>query len=322
MLNSRYYLKICNHHARKDVVQNIENVLEEWEQFGTFLNSLPNDLKGHERITIEFAKQSLRDEHLDELAKLLEREYGSIREGETVLTDLNNDGQYSLYNIQGKRHARGGTPLFLPEQSFVFSDFNKMKLTKEEMADMGMETKKRLTPAKVSKTRRRRPRGRKTSLTFTRRFIGTIKNFFSKISTVLLRPRAASFTQPRLSFGRVALESAVTGLTIFLLSIILLSVLVYPRLFTDFAVEFYSTTSHLQGFMQALANALVPIASGLNSIAPSFRNAFGGLVTSQSLTGGNLLWRYAFCQSASALVSAISALAYVRYIIKPHRSSK
>jgi len=71
--------------------------------------------------------------------------------GETVLTDLNNDGQYSLYNIQGKRHARGGTPLFLPEQSFVFSDFNKMKLTKEEMADMGMETKKRLTPAKVSK---------------------------------------------------------------------------------------------------------------------------------------------------------------------------
>jgi len=71
--------------------------------------------------------------------------------GETVLTDLNGDGKFGLYDIQGKRHARGGTPLFLPEQSFVFSDFNKMKFTKEEMEQMGVESKKRLTPAKISK---------------------------------------------------------------------------------------------------------------------------------------------------------------------------
>ena len=71
--------------------------------------------------------------------------------GETVLADLNGDGSFNLYDIKGPRHSKGGVPLFLPEQSFVYSDFNKMKFTKDEMAEMGIESKKRLTPAKISK---------------------------------------------------------------------------------------------------------------------------------------------------------------------------
>ena len=147
---------------------------------------------------------------------------------------------------------------------------------------------------------------------------------FSAKLAVLLRSSGGSFVQQRRSFGRVALESAVTVLTVFLLSIILLSVLVYPNLFTDFAVGFYSKTSHLQGFMQSLTDGVVSIASGLDSIAPSFRNAFEGLVISRppSLTEGDILWRYVFCQNAAAWISAISALAYVRYFSKTYRSSK
>jgi len=181
---------------------------------------------------------------------------------------------------------------------------------------------RRISPAKVSKSRRR-PRGRKTCKS-TRSVMGAIKNVFSKISSVFLRSSSGSFVQRRRSFGSVALESAVTVLTIFLLSIILLSVLVYPNLFTDFAVGFYSKTSPLQGFMQSLADAVVSIASGLDSIAPGFRDAFEGLVLSrtQSLTGGDILWRYVFCQNAAAWVSAIAALAYVRYFSKTYRSSK
>merc|ERR1711966_133769 len=34
--------------------------------------------------------------------------------GETVLTDLTNDGQFGLYNITGPRHSAGGVPMFLP----------------------------------------------------------------------------------------------------------------------------------------------------------------------------------------------------------------
>ena len=71
--------------------------------------------------------------------------------GETVLTDMNNDGNFELYNIGGKRHHNGGTPLNLPPQSFIFSDTSKMKLDKYELAEMGIESKKRITPAKVSK---------------------------------------------------------------------------------------------------------------------------------------------------------------------------
>jgi hypothetical protein len=181
---------------------------------------------------------------------------------------------------------------------------------------------RRISPAKVSKIRRR-PRGRKSRKS-TQSAIGAVKNVFSKIDSVFVSSSGGSFAQRRLSFGRVAFESAVTVLTIFLLSIILLAVLMYPNLFTDFAVGFYSKTSPLQGFMQSLADGLVSIASGLDSIAPGFRNAFEGLVSSrpQSLTEGDILWRYIFCQNAAAWISAISALVYVRYFSKTYRSSK
>jgi len=71
--------------------------------------------------------------------------------GETALTDLTNDGSFELYNIGGKRHYDGGTPLNLPEQSFVYSDTSKMKLTSEELKELGIVSKKKMTPAKASK---------------------------------------------------------------------------------------------------------------------------------------------------------------------------
>ena len=70
---------------------------------------------------------------------------------ETVLTDADQDGFYELYNIGGKRHSNGGTPLNLPEQSFIYSDTRKMKFTKEELKELGVPSSKRLTPAAVSK---------------------------------------------------------------------------------------------------------------------------------------------------------------------------
>jgi len=177
----------------------------------------------------------------------------------------------------------------------------------------------RTAPAKVLKTHRRQLRRKAKS---TRSFNRIIKKFFSKITVIFSRSSSLSVTKYRQTFGRAVLESAATILTIFLLSIILLSVLVYPRLFTDFAAGFYSTTSTLQGIMQALANALVPIVSGLNSVAPSFSKPFEGLVATQPLPGWDLLVRYVLCQIAAMLISAISALVYVRYTIQTHRSSK
>lgn len=178
----------------------------------------------------------------------------------------------------------------------------------------------RVSPGRISKIQRRRQRRTKS----TRNPIGAIKNIFNKISSILLRSRGVSSAPQKLSFGRVVFERIVTVLSIFLLSIILLSVLVYPNLFTDFAIGFYSETSPLQGFMQSLAGGMVSIASSLDSIAPSFRNAFEDLVLARtpSLSEGDILWRYVFCQNAAAWISALAALAYVKTYSNVYRSSK
>ena len=70
--------------------------------------------------------------------------------GETVLTDLNDDGTFGLYGIKGPRHGSGGVPMFLPDQSFIFSDTRKLKLTKDEMSEFDAGGSKK-TPAKISK---------------------------------------------------------------------------------------------------------------------------------------------------------------------------
>ena len=71
--------------------------------------------------------------------------------GETVLTDLNNDGNFGLYNITGPRHSSGGVPMFLPEQSFIYSDTKELKMKGEELKEFGIDSRKSKTPADVSK---------------------------------------------------------------------------------------------------------------------------------------------------------------------------
>jgi hypothetical protein len=71
--------------------------------------------------------------------------------GETVLTDLDNDGLFGLYEIKGPRHTSGGVPLNLPEQSFIFSDTKDMKLGGKDLEEFGIKSKRKLSPAKISK---------------------------------------------------------------------------------------------------------------------------------------------------------------------------
>lgn len=71
--------------------------------------------------------------------------------GETALTDLQNSGIMGLYDIKGPRHSKGGVPLYLQEGSFIYSDTDAMKLDKKELAEFGIESKKKMTPAAVSK---------------------------------------------------------------------------------------------------------------------------------------------------------------------------
>lgn len=71
---------------------------------------------------------------------------------ETVM--MNTGNIPAFYTIKGPRHAQGGVPLNLPDDSFIYSDFREMKLKDPELlAKFGKSVKggKAYTPAELSK---------------------------------------------------------------------------------------------------------------------------------------------------------------------------
>lgn len=72
--------------------------------------------------------------------------------GETVIGDLDNDGMVEHAKIGGKRHSHGGTPLNVPDGSFVFSDYRGLLIKNTDVLKniFGMNTNKAVTPAKVA----------------------------------------------------------------------------------------------------------------------------------------------------------------------------
>jgi hypothetical protein len=77
--------------------------------------------------------------------------------GEVAFGDINGDNFAETYVIGGKRHSNGGTPLNLPAGTFIFSDFNEMKIKDPNILAMfGKEvkkgkSKKGYTPASLAK---------------------------------------------------------------------------------------------------------------------------------------------------------------------------
>ena len=71
--------------------------------------------------------------------------------GETAVVNIN--GIPAHFTIGGKRHSEGGTPLNLPDNSFIFSDTAKMKIKNPMiLAQFGMASKKGgYTPAEIAK---------------------------------------------------------------------------------------------------------------------------------------------------------------------------
>lgn len=77
--------------------------------------------------------------------------------GETVMTDLTGIGIPQHYTISGPRHAQGGVPMNLPDNSFIYSDFNKMKIKDPDVLNYFGKTAKKggkgkgYTPADIAK---------------------------------------------------------------------------------------------------------------------------------------------------------------------------
>lgn len=73
--------------------------------------------------------------------------------GETVYGDINGDGMPEHKIIKGPRHAQGGVPLSLPEDTFIFSDTRAMRIKDPELLAMFGKggTNKSYTPAELAK---------------------------------------------------------------------------------------------------------------------------------------------------------------------------
>jgi hypothetical protein len=73
--------------------------------------------------------------------------------GETVYGDINGDGMPEHKIIKGPRHAQGGVPLSLPEDTFIFSDTRAMRIKDPELLTMFGKggANKSYTPAELAK---------------------------------------------------------------------------------------------------------------------------------------------------------------------------
>ena len=97
----------------------------------------------------------LRSESISNTMSAVPREEANIEaeKGETVYGDLDGDGGLEHMKIGGKRHSEGGTPLNVPEGSFIFSDTKKMKIKDSEvLKSFGLNAKSGgYTPAEIAK---------------------------------------------------------------------------------------------------------------------------------------------------------------------------
>ena len=200
---------------------------------------------------------------------------------------------------------------------------------------------RRISPAKKTPEPRRRPYPRGTRKMRFKRFgrvSRAIKAFFRRIGGAILRIRGVSYLQKRLFFARAAVKSTVTVLAVFLLSVLTLYILAYPKLTYNLVTGIYEASPSFHGFVlktieigKAIAQALSPIgwlASAINNAlraaAPGFRKAlegFGGPIT-ESLAKLDLVWIYTLCQNVAAWVSAVVALAYGEYTSRLYRIRK
>jgi len=72
--------------------------------------------------------------------------------GETAYGDINGDGMAEHYKIGGKRHSKGGTPLNLPDDTFIFSDTKSMIIKDPTILKMFSKPPgKSYTPAEIAK---------------------------------------------------------------------------------------------------------------------------------------------------------------------------
>lgn len=108
---------------------------------------------GQRRVYTHMPKD--KDQRVSDRLNPIPRDQANIEaeKGETAYGDMDGDGALEHFVIGGKRHTEGGTPLNVPEGSFIFSDTKKMIIKDPEvLREFGMAYRKEgYTPAEIAK---------------------------------------------------------------------------------------------------------------------------------------------------------------------------
>ena len=162
----------------------------------------------------------------------------------------------------------------------------------------------------------------------------SIRSFFGRIKSGLLKIKAFSYFWQKVHFARAAIKSAITVLLVFIAFFLLISLLGYPQLIYRALCDAYQNNSSLLGFVKStgglakgIADALVPVGwlcsvvnSALLAAAPGFRNfvlSIGALI--KPLVDLDDVGKYIVIQNVAAWMSALIALFYGEYTRKSYR---
>lgn len=74
-----------------------------------------------------------------------------VERGEVVTGDLNGDGMVESVVAGGKRHSEGGTPLNLPDDTFIYSDTRSMRINDKDILAKYGKSSGSYTPAQLAK---------------------------------------------------------------------------------------------------------------------------------------------------------------------------
>jgi hypothetical protein len=108
---------------------------------------------GQKRIYTDMPPE--KTETINKTIQPVPREQANIEaeKGETVFGDIDGDGAMEHMLIGGKKHTEGGTPLNVPEGSFIFSDTKELIIKDSKILEKFKmpANKKGYTPAEIAK---------------------------------------------------------------------------------------------------------------------------------------------------------------------------
>lgn len=213
------------------------------------------------------------------------------------------------------------SPIFhlVPIAVIITLLFSWTYLTKHIAVRPKRKWKEKVRPTQRKKARLKRRR------TFLSRIGFSIRSFFGRIKSGLLKVRGIAYLWQKIHFARATIKSALTVLLIFSTLILVVSLVAYPQLVYRIVSGAYSGSASLRGFVRStsdsaagIAEALAPIAwigssvtNAMKGGAAGFRNfalSFGNLI--RPLAELDNIGKYLVFQNVAAWTSAFIAMLY------------